>query len=171
MGIGTPIVTKITGDQIAKAIRNLTPGTAPGPDGFHSEYPKMTLKVQNLELGKDVITEIARYATAFGAGLLPVHTNYVGSGSESWLVPVIKARLTDAAAVAQCRPVCIGSVRERVLTGAIVTANTDNLQDVYLPQQLGFEQNGCEIAPMIVQPSPGEGTGACGHQVGQRKPL
>ena len=70
------IVTKITGDQIAKAIRNLTPGTAPGPDGFQSEYLKMTLKVQNLEIGRDVITEIARYATAFGAGLLPVHTYY-----------------------------------------------------------------------------------------------
>ena len=69
LGISTPIVTKITGDQIAKAIRNLTPGTAPGPDGFQSEYLKMTLKVQNLEIGRDVITEIARYATAFGAGL------------------------------------------------------------------------------------------------------
>jgi hypothetical protein len=98
LGIGTPrpIVTKITGDQIARAIRNLTPGTAPGPDGFHSEYLKVTLKAQNLEIGKDIMTEIARYATAFGAGLLPVHTYYVGSGS--WLVPVIKARLTDAAA-------------------------------------------------------------------------
>ncbi len=84
--------------------------------------------MQNLELGKDVITEIARYATAFGAGLLPVHTYY--TGSKSWLVPVIEARLTDAAAVAPCRPACIGSVRERVLTGAIVTANTDNLQEV-----------------------------------------
>ncbi len=71
-----------------------------------------TLKAQNLELGKDVITEIARYATAFGAGLLPAHTYYVGSGS--WLVPVIKARLTDTAAVPPCRPVCIGSVRESV---------------------------------------------------------
>ena len=89
----------------------------------------MTLKAQNLKLGKGVITEIARYATAFGAGL-PAHTYYVGSGS--WLVPVIKARLTDTAAVAQCRPVCIGSVRERVVTGAIVTANTDNLQETYL---------------------------------------
>ena len=29
--------------------------------------------------------------------------------------------------------------------------NTDNLQEVYLPQQLGFQQNGCEIVPMIVQ--------------------
>ncbi len=74
LGTGTPIVTKITGDQIARAIRNRTPGTAPGPDGFQSEYLKMTLKVQNLEIGKDVITESARYATAFGAGLLPVHT-------------------------------------------------------------------------------------------------
>ena len=91
----TPIVTKITGDQIAKAIRNLTPGTAPGPDGFHAEYFKMTLKAQNLEIGKDVISEIARYATAFGAGLPPVHTYYTGSGS--WLVPVIKMRLKDAA--------------------------------------------------------------------------
>ena len=130
MGIGTPIVTKITSGQIAKAIRNLTPGTAPRPDGFHAEYLKITLKVQNLELGKDVINEIARYATAFGAGLLPVHTYY--TGSRSWLVPVIKARLTDAAAVAPCRPVCIGSVRERVLTGAIVTANTDNLHLIEL---------------------------------------
>jgi len=59
----------------------------------------MTLKAQNLEIGKDVTNEIARYATAFGAGLLPVHTYY--TGSRSWLVPVIKARLTDAAAVAQ----------------------------------------------------------------------
>ncbi len=67
------------------------------PDGFQAEYLKITLKAQNLELGKDVITEIARYATAFGAGLLPAHTYYVGSGS--WLVPVIKARLTDTAAV------------------------------------------------------------------------
>ena len=149
MGIGTPIVTKITCGGIAKAIRNLTPGTAPGPDGFHAEHLRMTLKAQNLEIGKDVTNEIARYATAFGAGLLPVHTYY--TGSRSWLVPVIKARLTDAAAVAQCRPVCIGSVRERVLTGAIVTANTDNLQEVYLPQQLGFQQNGCEMVPMIVQ--------------------
>ena len=101
LGIGTPIVTKITGDQIATAIRNLTPGTAPGPDGFQSEHLKMTLKVQNLdsEIGKDVITEIARYATAFGAGLLPVHTYY--TTARSWLIPVIKARLTDAAAVAQ----------------------------------------------------------------------
>ena len=107
LGISTPIVTKITGDQIAKAIRNLTPGTAPGPDGFQSEYLKMTLKVQNLEIGRDVITEIARYATAFGAGLLPVHTYY--TTARSWLIPVIKARLTDAAAVPQCRPVCIGS--------------------------------------------------------------
>jgi hypothetical protein len=80
---------------------------------------------------------------------MPVHTYY--TSSRSWLVPVIKARLTDAAAVAQCRPVCIGSVRERVLTGAIVTANTDNLREVYLPQQLGFHQIGCEIAPMIVR--------------------
>jgi hypothetical protein len=38
LGIGTPIVTKITSGQIAKAIRNLTPGTAPGPDGFHAEF-------------------------------------------------------------------------------------------------------------------------------------
>ena len=149
LGNGTPTVTKITGDQIARAIRNLTPGTAPGPDGFQAEYLKITLKAQNLELGKDVITEIARYATAFGAGLLPAHTYYVGSGS--WLVPVIKARLTDTAAVPPCRPVCIGSVRERVLTGTIVTANTDNLQEVYLPQQLGFTQNGCEMVPMIVR--------------------
>ncbi len=37
------------------------------------------------------------------------------------------------------------------MTGAIVTANTDNLQEVHLPQQLGFQQNGCEIAPMIVR--------------------
>ena len=96
-------MTKITGGQIAKAIRNLTPGTAPGPDGFLAEYLKMTLKAQNLEIGKDVINEIARYATAFGAGLLPVHTYYVGSGS--WLLPAIKARLTDVAAVPQCRPV------------------------------------------------------------------
>ena len=59
--------------------------------------------------------------------------------------------LYHAAAVPPCRPICIGSVRERVLTGAIVTANTDNLQEVYLPQQLGFHQNGCEIVPMIVQ--------------------
>jgi hypothetical protein len=73
----------------------------------------MTLKAQNLrlEIGKDIITEIARYATAFGAGFLPAHTYY--TTSRSWLVPVIKARLTDAAAVAPCRPVCIGSVRER----------------------------------------------------------
>ena len=71
----------------------------------------MTLKVQNLEIGRDVITEIARYATAFGESLLPVHTYYTSSGF--WLVTVIKARLTDAAAVAHCRPVCIGSVRER----------------------------------------------------------
>jgi hypothetical protein len=85
LGTGTPTVTKITGGQIAKAIRNLTPGTAPGPDGFRAEYLKMTLKAQNPELGRDVITEIGRYATAFGAaGLLPVHTYYVGSGS--WLV-------------------------------------------------------------------------------------
>jgi hypothetical protein len=55
----------------------------------------MTLKAQNLEIGKDVINEIARYATAFAAGLLPVHTYYVGSGS--WLLPAIKARLTDVA--------------------------------------------------------------------------
>ncbi len=101
LGTGTPIVTKITADQIARAIRNLTPGTAPGPDGFQAEYLKITLKAQNLELGKDVITEIARYTTTFGAGLLPAHTYYVGSGS--WLVPVIKARLTDAAAVG-CLP-------------------------------------------------------------------
>ena len=76
--------------------------------------------------------------TVFPTLLMPVHTYYTSSGS--WLVPVIKARLTDAAAVAPCGPVCIGSVRERVLTGAIVTANTDNLQEVYLPQQLGFQQ-------------------------------
>jgi hypothetical protein len=38
------------------------------------------------------------------------------------------------------------------LTGATVTANTGNLQEVYLPQQLGFQQNGCEVAPMIVRP-------------------
>ncbi len=56
LGIGTPIVTKITSDQIARAIRNLTAGTAPGPDGFQSEYLKITLKAHNLELGKDVIT-------------------------------------------------------------------------------------------------------------------
>ncbi len=37
------------------------------------------------------------------------------------------------------------------MTGAIVTANTDDLQEVYLPQQLGFQQNGCEIVPMIVR--------------------
>ena len=103
LGTGTPIVTKITGGQIARAIRNLTPGTAPGPDGFHAEHLRMTLKAQNLEIGKDVTNEIARYATAFGAGLLPVHTYY--TGSRSWLVPVIKARLTDAAAVAPFRPV------------------------------------------------------------------
>jgi hypothetical protein len=64
----------------------------------------MTLKAQNLEIGKDVINEIARYATAFGAGLPPVHTYYTGSGS--WLVSAIKTRLKDAAALAQCRPVC-----------------------------------------------------------------
>ena len=102
LGISTPTVTKITGGQIAKAIRNLTPGTAPGPDGFHSEYFKMTLKAQNLEIGKDITTEIAGYATAFGAGLLPAHTYYVGSCS--WLLEAIKARLTDAAAVPLCRP-------------------------------------------------------------------
>ena len=76
LGTGTPIVTKITGGQIARAIRNLTPGTAPGPDGFHAEHLRMTLKAQSLEIGKDVTNEIARYATAFGAGLLPVHTYY-----------------------------------------------------------------------------------------------
>ncbi len=51
LGTGTPIVTKITGGQIAKAIRNLTPGTAPGPDGFHAEHLRMILKAQNLEIG------------------------------------------------------------------------------------------------------------------------
>ena len=29
LGIGTPVVTKVTGAQIARAIRNLAPGTAP----------------------------------------------------------------------------------------------------------------------------------------------
>ena len=53
-----------------------TCASGPGPDGFQAEYLKITLKAQNLELGKDVITEIARYATAFGAGLLPAHTYY-----------------------------------------------------------------------------------------------
>ncbi len=60
--------------------------------------PQNDSEAQNLEIGKDVTNEIARYATAFGAGLLPVHIYYVGSGS--WLLPAIKARLTDAAAVA-----------------------------------------------------------------------
>ena len=78
LGTDTPIVTKITGGQIAKAIRNLTPGTAPGPDGFHAEHLRMTLKAQNLEIGKDVTNEIARYATAFGAGLMPSVGNTIG---------------------------------------------------------------------------------------------
>jgi hypothetical protein len=34
LGISTPIVTKITGDQIARAIRNLTPGTAQDQTDF-----------------------------------------------------------------------------------------------------------------------------------------
>jgi hypothetical protein len=56
---------------------------------------KMTLKAQYLEIGKDIIivklnlinrisikiTEIARYATAFGAGFLPAHTYYTTSRS------------------------------------------------------------------------------------------
>ena len=149
LGISTPVVPKITGDQIARAIRNLAPGTAPGPDGFHVEYLKLTLKAQNLEIGRDVNTEMARLTTAFSAGSLPAHTYYISSGS--WLVPVIKEKVMGAAAVVPCRPVCIGSVRERVMNGTIVTTNADNLQDTYLPQQLGFHQNGCEMLPLTVQ--------------------
>ena len=48
LGIGTPVVTKVTGAQIARAIRSFAPGTAPGPDGFHGEHLKLTLKAQNL---------------------------------------------------------------------------------------------------------------------------
>ena len=80
---------------------------------------------------------------------MPAHVYYIGSGS--WLVPVIKEKLTGAAVVVPCRPVCIGSVFERVVTGAIVTMNADNLQDTYLPQQLGFHPNGCEMLPLTVQ--------------------
>ena len=85
----------------------------------------MALKVQNLEIGRDVNTEIARFATAFGAGLLPAHTYYIGSGS--WLVPVIKEKLTGVTVEIPCRPVCVGSVLVRILTSTIVTANAGNI--------------------------------------------
>jgi len=149
LGIGKPVVTKITSAQIATAIRRMAPGTAPGPDGFHVEHFKMALKMQNLEIGRDVNTEMARFATAFGAGLFPAHVYYLGSNS--WLIPVIKEKLTGVAVEVPCRPVCVGSVLGRIVTGAIVTVNTDNLQEAYLPQQLGFHPNGCEIVPMTVQ--------------------
>ena len=106
IGNGTPVAAKVTSDQIVKAIRNLAPGTAPGPDGFHAEHFKMALKAQNLEIGETVTAELARFATAFGAGLLPAHTYYIGSSS--WLVPVIKAKITSATVKVPCRPVCIG---------------------------------------------------------------
>ena len=61
----------------------------------------MALKAQNLEIGETVTAELARFATAFGAGLLPAHTYYVGSSS--WLVPVIKAKITSATVKVPCR--------------------------------------------------------------------
>jgi hypothetical protein len=66
---GTPIVTKVTSAQIARAaaIRNLAPGTAPGPDGLHVEHLKITQKAQNVEIGAKVTEELARFATSFGA--------------------------------------------------------------------------------------------------------
>jgi hypothetical protein len=149
IGNGTPAVTKVTSAQIVKAIRNLAPGSAPGPDGFHVEYLKMALKVQNLEIGQKVTEQMARLATTFGAGLLPVHFYYLESGA--WLVPAIKAKITSATVKVPCRPICIGNVRVRVVTSTIVTENADNLAKVYEPQQLGFTKNGCELVPLIVQ--------------------
>ena len=52
---GTPTVIKVTSDQIVRAIRNLAPGTAPGPDGFHVEHFKITKKAQNLEIGTKLL--------------------------------------------------------------------------------------------------------------------
>ena len=149
IGNGTPVAAKVTSDQIVKAIRNLAPGTAPGPDGFHAEHFKMALKAQNLEIGETVTAELARFATAFGAGLLPAHTYYVGSSS--WLVPVIKAKITSATVKVPCRPVCIGPIPERILTSTIATAHADEMAKVYEPQQLGFHKNGCEIVPLAVR--------------------
>ncbi len=81
--------------------------------------------------------------------MLPVHFYYLESGA--WLVPAIKAKITSATVKVPCRPICIGSVRVRVATSTIVTANADNLAKVYEPQQLGFHQNGCELVPLSVQ--------------------
>ncbi len=59
----TPIVTKVTSAQIARAIRNLAPGTAPGPEGLHSStLLKITRKAQNVEIGAKFTEELARFA-------------------------------------------------------------------------------------------------------------
>ena len=47
------------------------------------------------------------------------------------------------------RPVCIGSVRERVLTGAMVTANTHNLQEVFSKGEPRGVVNGLIPRPLL----------------------
>ena len=50
-----------------------------------------------------------------------------------------------------CRPVSVGSVMERMFSGAALHKHSSQLLSVYEPQQLGFTQNGVELLPLMVR--------------------
>ena len=145
----TNLGTGLNAEQITAAIRRMAPGTAPGPDGWQGDWLKMMLLAHNKDTGECVIAELARLGTIYVQGKMPKWFYYISSGA--LLVPVIKSQATTLGGTPDCRPVSVGSVMERMFSGAALHKHSSQLLNVYEPQQLGFTQNGVELLPLMVR--------------------
>ncbi len=67
-----PIGTQVTIEQIYVDRDDPRFGARDVPGRWQSENLKATLKAQNLDTGESVVSELARYATFFGEGKLPL---------------------------------------------------------------------------------------------------